>query len=188
MQAMVTLMATTGLRPGEAAGLTTPQLNFLRRSVLVDRQLIQTRPPTFGPVKTAASVRVVPLANLTLTQMAAHMAAHPPGDQGTVFSRQDGTPLNRDMVSKAFRKAVADAGAPQTTRLHDLRHYYASLLIRQGESVKVVQARLGHSSATETLDTYSHLWPDSEDLTRRAVDAAFGRPADSVRTGLGVGD
>jgi site-specific recombinase XerD len=50
------------------------------------------------------------------------------------------------------------------------RHYYASLLIRHGESVKVVQARLGHASASETLDTYSHLWPDSEDRTRRAVD------------------
>jgi integrase len=37
----------------------------------------------------------------------------------------------------------------------------------------VVQARLGHASAAETLDTYSHLWPDSEDRTRAAVDSAF---------------
>jgi integrase len=59
---------------------------------------------------------------------------------------------------------------------HDLRHYYASLLIRHNESVKVVQARLGHSSAAETLDTYSHLWPDSED-----PHPARGRP-DSLRT------
>lgn len=34
----------------------------------------------------------------------------------------------------------------------------------------MVQARLGHASASETLDTYSHLWPDSEDRTRRAID------------------
>lgn len=47
---------------------------------------------------------------------------------------------------------------------------YASLLIRHGESVKVVQARLGHASAAETLDTYSQLWPDSDDRTRDAVD------------------
>jgi hypothetical protein len=40
--------------------------------------------------------------------------------------------------------------------------------------VKVVQSRLGHASAAETLDTYSHLWPDSEDRTRAAVDAALG--------------
>lgn len=59
-------------------------------------------------------------------------------------------------------------------RFHELRHFYACLLIRFGESVKVVQERLGHASATETLDTYSHLWPDSEDRTRAAVDDVLG--------------
>jgi integrase len=56
-----------------------------------------------------------------------------------------------------------------------------NLLIRHSESVKVVQARLGHASASETLDTYSHLWPDSDDRTRTAVDSVL--LADSVRTG-----
>ena len=74
------------------------------------------------------------------------------------------------------------ATLPDTASFHDLRHFYASLLIRHGESVKTVQARLGHASAAETLDTYSHLWPDSEDTTRAAVDAVLSRPADSVRT------
>ena len=78
---------------------------------------------------------------------------------------------------------MARAGLPKGTRFHD-RHYYASLLIRHGESVKTVQARLGHASATETLDTYSHLWPDSDDRTREAVDSVLGAEilADSVRT------
>jgi hypothetical protein len=48
------------------------------------------------------------------------------------------------------------------------------------ESVKVVQARLGHASASQTLDTYSHLWPDSDDRTRTAVDSVLS--ADYVRT------
>jgi integrase len=71
--------------------------------------------------------------------------------------------------------------------MHDLRHFYASLLIRHSESVKVVQARLGHATAAETLDTYSHLWPDQDDdSTRTAVDSVLGvlaPGADSVRTG-----
>jgi len=54
--------------------------------------------------------------------------------------------------------------------------------IRHGESVKVVQARLGHASAAETLDVYSHLWPDSDDQTREAVDSVLGAVADSLRT------
>ncbi len=67
-------------------------------------------------------------------------------------------------------------------RLHGLRHYYASLLIRHGESVKTVQHGLGHATAAETLDTCSHLWPDSDDRTNEAFDVVLGVPADSLRT------
>jgi integrase len=72
-------------------------------------------------------------------------------------------------------QSARDAGAPDVV-FHALRHFYASLLIGHGESVKTVQASLGHASAAEALDTYSHLWPDSEDRTRRRY------PADSLRT------
>jgi len=48
--------------------------------------------------------------------------------------------------------------------------------------VKTVQARLGHATAAETLDTYSRLWPDSDDRTRDAVDVVLGALADSLRT------
>ena len=54
-----------------------------------------------------------------------------------------------------FETARKAAGLPEWSTPHDLRHYYASLLIRSGASVKVVQARLGHASAKTTLDT---LW------------------------------
>jgi integrase len=55
-----------------------------------------------------------------------------------------------------FRKAIGAAGISDVVPLHDLRHFYAGLLIHRGASVKTVQARLGHKSATETLDTYGH--------------------------------
>lgn len=76
--------------------------------------------------------------------------------------------------SQSWTVAVRRAELPAGTGFHALRHYYASLLTRHGESVKVVQDRLGHATAAETLDTYSHLWPDSEDRTREAVDAVLG--------------
>jgi integrase len=91
-------------------------------------------------------------------------------------------PLRRTAFSSAdWRPAVRRAGLSGVTR-HSPRHLYASLLIRHVESVKTVQARLGHASAAETLDTYSHLWPDSDDRTRAAVDTGLGRGADSPRT------
>src|SRR6266540_3121288 len=145
LAAMVTLMASTGLRPGEAAGLTADRVDFLRRTLRVDRQLLQTRPPSFGPPKTQASYRTIPLPQVAVDALAAHMAAYPPGEYGLIFCQRDGRALNRDKVGNHFRQAVKAAGAPDGTRLHDLRHYYASLLIRHGESVKVVQARLGHA-------------------------------------------
>jgi integrase len=181
-RAIIRLMAGTGLRPGEAAGVTLDRVDFLRRTLRVDRQLLMTRPPTLGPPKTAASVRTVPLPQVVLDALAAHISEWPPGPDGLLFT--SGTRLlNRNQVTKAFARAAVQVEAPKGTRMHDLRHYYASLLIRHGESVKVVQARLGHASAGETLDTYSHLWPDSEDLTRAAVDAVLGSAvADSPRT------
>ena len=44
---------------------------------------------------------------------------------------------------------------------------------------------MGHASAVETLHTYSHLWPDSDDRTREAIDTVLGAPADSLRTAEG---
>jgi hypothetical protein len=51
-----------------------------------------------------------------------------------------------------------------------------------GASVKVAQTRLGHGSAVVTLNTYGHLWPGDDDLTRTVMDSAFAILADSLRT------
>jgi hypothetical protein len=97
--------------------------------------------------------------------------------------RSDGLARPGEITEQIFRRlrdddvVIADLTGANPNVMYELglrhSHYYASLLIRHGESVKVVQARLGHASASETLDTYSHLWPDSEDRTRSAVDSVF---------------
>lgn len=174
LQALITFAAGTGMRQGEVLGLTLDRLHMLRREVVVDRQLV-TRirdTPVLGPTKTTASVRTIPLPNTVVAAMAAHLAAFPPGENGLVFTFDDGQPITRQAFGRAWRPAAAAAGLGTGTGMHALRHYYASLLIRYGESVKTVQARLGHASAAETLDTYSHLWPDSDDRTREAIDSA----------------
>ena len=185
-RALVVLAAGTGLRQGECFGLTRDRVNFLRRQLKVDRQLVLLpgAPPVFGPPKTDTSYRTIPLPAVVLAALAAHVARYEAAEDAFLFTNDAGEPIRRTRFSDVWRPAVKAAGAPAGTGFHSLRHYYASLLIRHGESVTTVQARLGHKTAAETLNTYSHLWPDSEDRTRAAVDEVLGvsRPADISRT------
>jgi integrase len=105
--------------------------------------------------------------------LVAHLARFNPGPEGLIFTREAGRPVGRNRVAEVVKAAASRAGAP-AVRFHNLRHFYASALIRTHLSVKVVQARLGHASAVETLDVDGHLWPDDEDRTRQAVDELLG--------------
>jgi integrase len=186
-RAAITLGAGTGLRQGEMFAVTVDRVDFLRRRLRVDRQMIAVAggPPRLAPPKTRASVRSIPLPQVVVDALAAHLREHGShGTDGLLFR-----PIHRATFSKSvWRPARKAAGLPASVTFHDLRHFYASLLIRHGESVKTVQARLGHSSAVMTLDTYSHLWPDSDDLTRAAVDDVLGGSVDYPRTGLGAAE
>jgi integrase len=205
LAAVVPLVAGSGLRFGEVVGLEVGRLDFLRRrEVAVVQQLAtpDTGLPYLAPVKTPESERTVPLAQVTLDALAAHLSAFPAVEVEVddrvdpradrhrrrparlVFTLDDGRPVRRNRWSELWTPAARAAGLPERTGLHVIRHLYASLLIRHGESVKTVQSRLGHASAAITLDTYSHLWPDADDTTRAAVELALGgRSADSLRTG-----
>jgi integrase len=139
-------------------------------------------PPYLAPPKTPASYRTVPLADVVLDALAAHVADYPAATTQDgpkrsvelVFSDEEGRPIGRTWFSRrVWHPAVVAAGLPTGTHFHELRHFYASLLIDGGESVKVVQSRLGHASADETLNTYAHLWPDTEDRSRAAVQAGL---------------
>jgi len=192
LEAAVWLAAGMGLRRGEVFGLTVDRVKFLERKVIVDRQLIDVRRggvPVFGPPKTKSSVREVPLPEFLAEALARHLERFSPGPEGLLFTTFRGNPWRPKTFYDTWRKNLDAAGLPGFD-FHELRHYYASLLIDSGASVKVVQARLGHKSAEETLNTYSHLWPDSDDRTRDAIDAvlraeseqAIADSADSRRT------
>ena len=190
LTAFVWLIATAGLRPGEAAGLTVERVNFLQKTIDVDRQLL-TPPkgsPHLGPTKTSASVRAVPINDLLLAELNRHMRDHRPVEiepgATLIFTNSEGRPLRRGLLGETWRKIRHDLELPDEARgWHSLRHTYASALIHAGLSVKTVQARLGHASAVETLEVYSHLWPDSEDDTRAAIDGWLSAPAAAAGRG-----
>ena len=168
----IALCAFAGLRLGEAAGVQLGDVDFLRRSLKVSRQVqrlnggaIDVRAPKYG------SERVVYLADSLVTVLAEHFAAHGTlGKEGWLFVGDGDNPPHQNTVSYWWRKTLRDAGLTGI-KLHDLRHFYASGLIAAGCDVVTVQRSLGHSKATTTLNTYAHLWPTAEDRTRKAAES-----------------
>lgn len=185
-RALLICAAGTGLRQGEVFGLRPDRVDFLRRSLKVDGQLVLLpgAPPVLGPPKTPASYRSVPLADVVLEALSSHVATFPPAitqdsrkrPVELIFSDDKGRPMSRTWFNhQIWGPAVLAAKLPNGSHFHELRHFYASLLIDAGESVKVVQSRLRHATADETLNTYAHLWPDTEDHSRAAVDLGLGK-------------
>jgi integrase len=168
----IVLGAGLGLRLSEAAGLTVDRIDFLRRTVRVDRQWQQMSgavPGAFVAPKTEASARTIPADQVVLDAIAAHLAQYRNGDHVVQI---DGVPLSSKKWDHEVRKARDRAGIEGVT-FHDLRHFYASSLIVAGCSIKAVQSALGHASASMTLDTYGHLWPGDDDRLRGAVASAL---------------
>ena len=172
-RAMVVTQAGLGLRIGELLALRGEDVDFLRRTVRVEWQIAPSTQVRAVP-KTPRSRRTVPLPQVVADELAAHIAAFPPGIDGSIFTSRVGAIYWQDSyASRVFTVAVKRAGLPAGTTTHDLRHHYASVLLAAGESGVAVAERLGHENATLVLKTYGHLMPDSEDRTRRAVDEAW---------------
>lgn len=180
-RAVVILGAGSGVRISEALALTVDRVDWLRRTITIDRQLVRApgSRPTFGPVKDRRNrPRAIPVGSVVLDALAAHIAAYGTGPEGLIFTTARGAKVGQAVWGAAWRRAAGPLGIDTGDGYHQLRHYYASVLIASGASVKVVQERLGHTSAAMTLDVYSHLFPSDDDHTRDATDAALaGLPA-----------
>jgi integrase len=170
-RALVMASAGLGLRQGEACALTVDRVDFLRRRVTIDRQVVT--PPKgsecyFGPPKTPTSNRVIPLPSVVADELAAHLQQHGEGRDRLFFTTSGGAMLSRQTWHGAFSAAAGRLRIDASS--HDLRHHAASLLISSGCSPRAVASFLGHKNAAETLNTYAHLWPNDEDRITAAID------------------
>lgn len=98
------------------------------------------------------------------------MLGVPLSDDDLIFSRLDGAPLRLNTVTHAWNVLAARAGV-KVIRFHDARHTHASLMLKAGTHPKIVQERLGHSSITMTLDTYSHVAPGLQEAAANKFDS-----------------
>jgi integrase len=170
---LVRFLGWTGLRIGEAAALRVGRLDLLGRRVEVVEAATEVNGRlAWGPTKTGER-RIVPLPRFLAEQLGAYLADRPHSPDDLVFGMPQGGPLRASKWGERyFRPAVAPAGLAEGLRVHDLRHTAASLAIRENASVKIVQAMLGHRSATQTLDRYGHLYPSDLDALAERLDRA----------------
>ena len=160
---LLELLLTTGLRIGEALGLTVADLEPEHALVRVDYQL--SRDGSRMPLKTEESRRVLdipPALMQRLIDLSRERGARF-NPHAYVFASSNGTGLQRKVARRALDRTVKTAGlAEPKPTLHDLRHSHASMLIALDYSLVEIQRRLGHRKPDTTLRVYAHQWKHRE--------------------------
>lgn len=187
--------AFMGTRLAEAGGLMIADLDLMRGVWSPAWQYPAVE------LKTKTSKTPVSFGQRLALELAAHIAATAEQRKGEwLLANEWGDRLSPWTIQRSLRKArtahvdplPADhprdcpgclvPGLPETFSYHDLRHYFASMLIADGADVKKVQAAMRHASAKTTLDTYSHLWPDADETIRAAGDRVLRARAAQVES------
>ncbi|MFL1901185.1 tyrosine-type recombinase/integrase [Streptomyces tauricus] len=200
-EVLIWLGACAGLRQGEAFGLRRSQLVWEHNLLRVVEQRQRGKAVR---LKTRASYATLPVDSFLIERLVQHISrwsgpestspyiqqvghhcgpADPTGEDLIVTNRFGRPVLHGDFYWK-WRRAVMQAGLPERTRFHDLKHFYTSTLGASGKhDPKTVQALSRHAEFSETWDTYAHPPLAVEDVTVTAFGAAFSGVAADVDRG-----
>ncbi len=178
LHALWALLATTGMRRGEALGLRwqdvaldAGRLRVVQTILSINGKLLTSEP------KTAKGRRPIALDPSTVAVLREHrkrmleermLVGADFSDEGLVFHRPDGSCLRPETVSATFLRRQKKLDVPRLT-LKGLRHTWATLALEQGIHPRVVQERLGHSTIAITLGIYSHVAPTLHDEAAEQV-------------------
>ncbi|SMO44909.1 tyrosine-type recombinase/integrase [Melghirimyces algeriensis] len=176
------LALTTGMRQGEILGLEWSDIDFESGFIRIQRMLEESSQGSriVERTKSDAGRRSIALSESALEVVKQHQKEQKQemlkrgyrSDQ--LFVTLQGKPLSSRSLRYHFRSCIQKADVPHI-RFHDLRHTHASLLLQQGVHPKVVQERLGHSSISMTLDTYSHVIPSMQKEAAQTLDEIIGK-------------
>lgn len=203
------LIAAGGLRRGEALGLRWDDVDLRDGVITVKQQVVQLDKNEHpcpvcrrghkglmltAPKTASGTARKIDVGLQAVGVLLAHRLAQDAvrvewgssySDHGLVFARPSGDPQHPERVTKRFGQLVKSSGL-RPTRLHDLRHARASLLLASGTDISLVSKMLGHSSIAITADTYSHLLAGVGKRAAEAADALVPRkPRDQSVTNGG---
>ena len=183
LEALFTVALALGLRQGEALGLRWDDIDLDNATIIVRKQLqrIEGKLQLTEP-KTERSRRTIALPPFAVDALRLHrirqlqeklIGGDGWNEWNLVFTSATGTPLDASNLSGQYHRLLRKANLPRK-RFHDLRHTCATLLLLQGEDLRVVMEVLGHSQITLTANTYQHVM---QSMKRKAADrmqALFG--------------
>lgn len=200
-QVLVDEGAGLGLRQGECFGLAVEDIDRARRVVKIARQVKTVRYKHVFALPKYDKVREVPLSAGVLAALDAHMSKYPPVEITLPWDVPEGVPTTVRLIATSVRslviaandfnreywkKALQAVGVPYgryENGMHDLRHFFASTLLDQGESIKAVAEWLGHTDPAFTLATYTHLMPNSDTRTKTVIEGVYQRRAQGEADG-----
>ena len=180
---LFTFTLFSGLREGEALGLTWDRVDFMRGTILISKQLQKEK-------KAGGEFRLVSLKNdkprritpapwvmqllrdrkLQQYEHKEKAGAAWSNPMNLVFTNELGGNLIPQTVVRHFKEIVASIGRPDA-RFHDLRHSYAVASLRSGDDIKTVQGNLGHATAAFTLDVYGHVTNQMQEASAVRMEA-----------------
>jgi integrase len=180
-EALVLVAGTGGLRIGELGALRGRRVDLVRGSVdVAENLLLDNGTPRFGPLKTKAGRRRVPLPRQTVEALERHMEKYEIGPDDLVFTSTQGLVLRQYQFRRRYFHPAAVTCGLAPLRPHDLRHTAISLWIASGANPKVVQTKAGHASIRVTYDRYGHLFPDYDDRATQHLEALWDTPRDQT--------
>jgi len=162
-RAFVLVAGFGGLRSGELLGLRWSRVDFEAGRIRVAETLVDVEAHIhFGPPKTKASIRSVPVPSFVRDELA-RLAGEDADPDELVFRSPMGQPIRPALFRRRFWEPAVRGAELAPLRIHDLRHTAVSLWIADGANPKQVAALAGHSSVSVVLDRYGHLYPAHDD-------------------------
>ncbi len=178
--ALYHLAIATAMRMSELLGLKWTDLDWQKKTLYVQRQLIRSivDKDYFAPPKTKNGRRAITLGDATIEKLHEHwqrqnieraIAGKRWQENDLIFPSTIGTPKNQSCLYLEFEKFLKKIGLPKI-RFHDLRHTGATLLLNHGIAPIIVSRRLGHYKVSMTLDIYGHLIPEMQGEAAELID------------------
>ncbi|RJQ53407.1 MAG: site-specific integrase [Actinobacteria bacterium] len=179
---LIAFALSTGLRRSELIALRWLNIDFIHKTVTVQRRLAKHKGWHVIPPKTVAGRRVVPLSETALIALDRARKARDEKktrlgvkyqNEGLTFCNADGSRIDPSALTHRFARLAKEFGVGGM-RFYDLRHSFASILVANGIDIKVLSELLGHANTRITWETYVHIHPSRHRQTVAILDKVFG--------------